>query len=128
MSEFGIGLDEPSGWEREGAQTTEIRRRECYDRESPGGEQREPSPEAAEGPWDGRSHDEDVGRSDLECEALQRRRGATTGQLPDPPDLPRVEDGVGGGGGAQVEQEHAWVTARREVFEHTGGEVERDGG
>ncbi len=128
VTELVEGLCEGVDGRHEGAKPSELPRGRTHDREPAGGESGEPECEPAEGPRGARSYEDNVGRPDLEREALQSQGSATAGQLPEPADLPGIKGGVGHWASTEVEEEHARVTARGKVFEHRGWVVERVGG
>lgn len=128
VAEFREGRREAVDGGHAGAKPSEFPRTQPHDREPARGERGEPERERAKGPRGARTHEDDVGRPDLESEALQGQGSAPTGQLPDPTDLPRVEGGVGRGASAEVEEEHSRITTGWKAFEHRGWVVERVGG
>lgn len=67
------------------------------------------------------AHDDDVGGTDLEDEALERPGRAAARQLSEAADLPGVERGVHDGEGRRIEEKHPRVAARWARFKHRGG-------
>lgn len=128
VTELGVGLVEPRDRERTGSESDDVRPGEHDEREPTSGQGRKPSPEAQKGAWSPRPDDDDVGRPDLEGEALEGRRRAATRQLSDATHLPGVEGGVGRGDAPEIEEEDARVTTGWEGFEHRGWGEEPGGG
>lgn len=101
--EFGVGAYEICrGWERPAV--PEVLGREREDREPTTRGCCEADTEATGRLGSAPTHDDDVGRADLEQKALESLGGAAARQFSEAADLPRVERGVRDGSGRRVEE------------------------